>query len=132
MWMFIFFFVWVRASLPRVRYDQLMRLGWKVLIPLSLGWILFVSAVRALRNEQHDLRPVMLAAAAVILVLIVISLIWERFAGGGGAQAAEQGEEAESKPDPMAGGFPVPPLDAPHYHGAGDARANNSTEATRA
>src|SRR5689334_19540758 len=45
MWMFIWFFVWVRASLPRVRYDQLMRLGWKVLIPVSLGWILFVSAV---------------------------------------------------------------------------------------
>ena len=130
MWMFIFFFVWVRASLPRVRYDQLMRLGWKVLIPVSLGWILFVSAVRALRNERHDMRPVMLGAAALILVLLVISMIWERASGSGKAEAAK--EAAGPEPDPMAGGFPVPPLDAPHYHGAGDARANNSTEATRA
>jgi NADH-quinone oxidoreductase subunit H len=130
MWMFIFFFVWVRASLPRVRYDQLMRLGWKVLIPVSLGWILFVSAVRALRNERHDMRPVMLGAAALILVLLVISMIWERASGSGKAEAAQ--EAAGPEPDPMAGGFPVPPLDAPHYHGAGDARANNSTEATRA
>jgi NADH-quinone oxidoreductase subunit H len=130
MWMFIFFFVWVRASLPRVRYDQLMRLGWKVLIPVSLGWILFVSAVRALRNERHDMRPVMLGVAALILVLLLISVIWERASGSGDADTA--GEAAEPAPDPMAGGFPVPPLDAPHYHGAGDARANNSTEATRA
>jgi NADH-quinone oxidoreductase subunit H len=129
LWMFIFFFVWVRASLPRVRYDQLMRLGWKVLIPVSLGWILFVSAVRALRNEQHDTGPLMIGAAVVILVLLVISLIWERVAGGGAQAAAEA---AGSETDPMAGGFPVPPLDAPHYHGAGDARANNSAEATRA
>jgi NADH-quinone oxidoreductase subunit H len=130
MWMFIFFFVWVRASLPRVRYDQLMKLGWKVLIPVSLGWILFVSTVRALRNERHDMRPVMLGAAALILVLLVISVIWERVSGAGKAEAAR--DAAEPEPDPMAGGFPVPPLDAPHYHGAAEARADNSAEATRA
>ncbi|GLY88597.1 NADH-quinone oxidoreductase subunit NuoH [Actinoallomurus iriomotensis] len=130
MWLFIFGFVWVRASLPRVRYDQLMRLGWKVLIPVSLGWILFVSTVRALRNQQHDMRPVMLIAAAVIIVLLIISVVWERASGSGKAETAE--ETAEPEPDPMAGGFPVPPLDAPHYHGAGNARANKSTEATRA
>lgn len=132
MWLFIWFFVWVRASLPRVRYDQLMRLGWKVLIPVSLGWILFVATVRALRNEQHDMRPVMLAAAAVILLLLVISVIWERVSGRGTAEAEATEAGAEAEPDPMAGGFPVPPLDAPHYHGAREARANNSAEATRA
>lgn len=39
----IFTFVWVRASFPRYRYDQLMRLGWKVFLPLSLSWVIFVS-----------------------------------------------------------------------------------------
>jgi NADH-quinone oxidoreductase subunit H len=110
-----------------------MRLGWKVLIPVSLGWILFVSTVRALRNEQHDMRPVMLGAAALILLLLVLSVIWERVSASGRARDQQAADDAaEAEPDSMAGGFPVPPLDAPHYHGAGDVRADNSAEATRA
>lgn len=42
---FLFLFVWVRAAFPRYRYDQLMRLGWKVFLPLSLGWVVFVSSI---------------------------------------------------------------------------------------
>jgi NADH-quinone oxidoreductase subunit H len=128
MWAFIFCFVWLRGSLPRVRYDQLMKLGWKVLIPVSLGWIVFVSAVRALRSERQDVAPILLVAAAVIVVLLIASVIWER-------AAREEPEEPEPESDPMAGGFPVPPLDAPHYHGVGSAsRASDATnkEATRA
>ena len=41
----LFLFIWVRAAFPRYRYDQLMRLGWKVFLPLSLGWLLFISGV---------------------------------------------------------------------------------------
>ncbi len=43
--LFLFGFIWVRASLPRYRYDQLMRLGWKVFLPLSLAWVFFVSGL---------------------------------------------------------------------------------------
>ena len=39
----LFLFVWVRAAFPRYRYDQLMRLGWKIFLPFSLGWFLFVA-----------------------------------------------------------------------------------------
>jgi len=41
----LFMFVWVRATFPRFRYDQLMRLGWKVFLPLSLGWLVLTAGV---------------------------------------------------------------------------------------
>jgi NADH-quinone oxidoreductase subunit H len=40
----IFVFVWVRATIPRYRYDQLMRLGWKVFLPLSLVWLVLTAS----------------------------------------------------------------------------------------
>ena len=43
MLIFVFLFVWVRAAYPRYRYDQLMRLGWKVFLPLSLAWVVFIA-----------------------------------------------------------------------------------------
>ena len=42
---FLFLFVWVRAAFPRYRYDQLMRLGWKIFLPMSLAWVMFVAGV---------------------------------------------------------------------------------------
>jgi len=41
----LFLFIWVRAAFPRYRYDQLMRLGWKVFLPLSLGWVAFSASI---------------------------------------------------------------------------------------
>jgi NADH-quinone oxidoreductase subunit H len=41
----VFAFIWVRGAYPRYRYDQLMRLGWKILLPLSLGWVLFTAGI---------------------------------------------------------------------------------------
>jgi len=43
--LFLFLYIWVRAAFPRYRYDQLMRLGWKVFLPLSLAWVLFVAGI---------------------------------------------------------------------------------------
>ena len=42
---FMFVFFWVRATMPRYRYDQLMRLGWKVFLPLSLFWVVMVAGI---------------------------------------------------------------------------------------
>lgn len=41
----LFGFIWIRASFPRYRYDQLMRLGWKIFLPLALGWVLLISGM---------------------------------------------------------------------------------------
>jgi len=41
----IFLFLWARAALPRYRYDQLMRLGWKVFLPISLGFVIFTAGI---------------------------------------------------------------------------------------
>ena len=41
----LFFFLWIRATFPRYRYDQVMRLGWKIFIPVTLVWIVFIGVM---------------------------------------------------------------------------------------
>jgi NADH-quinone oxidoreductase subunit H len=64
---FLFTFVWFRATLPRLRYDQLMDLGWKVLIPLSLGWLLILAAINIARDEGWNLGVVVAIGFAVMV-----------------------------------------------------------------
>ncbi|MEV8594949.1 NADH-quinone oxidoreductase subunit NuoH [Streptomyces sp. NPDC052012] len=104
----LFFFVWLRGTLPRVRYDQLMKLGWKVLIPVSLVWLMLVATVRALRNENYDFADIALYIGAAVLGLLLLSFVADMFRAK--AKQAEQPAEAPAAFDPMAGGFPVPPL----------------------
>ena len=64
---FLYIYVWFRATLPRLRYDQLMDLGWKVMIPLSLGWFLFLAANRVFVDRGWDW-PARIAGIAVVVV----------------------------------------------------------------
>lgn len=107
----LFFFIWLRGTLPRVRYDQLMKLGWKVLIPVSVVWLMLVATVRALRNEDYDFTEIVLYVGGGVLTLLVLSVLVDIFRDRREKEAVEAAAPAEPGVfDPMAGGFPVPPL----------------------
>jgi NADH-quinone oxidoreductase subunit H len=106
----LFFFIWLRGTLPRVRYDQLMKLGWKVLIPVSVVWLMAVATVRTLRNEGYDFANIALYVAAGVLALLLLTFVADMFRDRKAAQEAQEAPAEAVSFDPMAGGFPVPPL----------------------
>jgi NADH-quinone oxidoreductase subunit H len=96
--MFLFVFIWLRGTLPRMRYDQFMRLGWKVLVPASLVWILAIFAVRAFRSSGGSTASLMIGIGIALTVLLVVAfLVPDR------KVPTEQVEPASD--------YPVPPLD---------------------
>ncbi len=102
--LFVFVFIWLRGTLPRLRYDQFMAFGWKRLIPISLVWIVAVATIRAISLDESFDRRYLFAAIGVVAVLIVVLM----FFGEDEKDAGEDGT-ADEEFDAFAGGYPVPP-----------------------
>jgi NADH-quinone oxidoreductase subunit H len=119
---FIFFFIWLRGSLPRLRYDQFMAFGWKRLIPISLAWIIAVATVRAITLDGGIDRSYLLVGIGVIAVLMLAL-----FLVGSDDDDDEVAQPAsEEEFDAFAGGYPVPPMPGQGHTAAGPATPTTS------
>jgi NADH-quinone oxidoreductase subunit H len=100
---FIFVFIWLRGTLPRLRYDQFMAFGWKRLIPLALLWIVAVATMRVARDDlEFDRQTAMIVAGALLVVFLLLFLIPE------GKKSDD--DDTVRVPAARRGGYPVPPM----------------------
>jgi NADH-quinone oxidoreductase subunit H len=105
----IFWFVWLRGTLPRLRYDQFMRFGWKVLVPAGLAWIVMIGAFSVLRSEGRSTGELLIIVAVVAFVAITAAWVFE----GRGVEVEEEDEEpaGDGRPGDGYTAFPTPPMD---------------------
>jgi NADH-quinone oxidoreductase subunit H len=104
---FVFIFIWLRGTLPRLRYDQFMHFGWKRLIPISLAWIVLVAAIRTVNLNGGFDRTWLYVAIGVLAALLLIVFFLED------SKREIEPDDSEAAFDAYAGGYPVPPMSSP-------------------
>jgi NADH-quinone oxidoreductase subunit H len=130
----LFVFIWLRGTLPRLRYDQFMRFGWKVLVPTALVWILVVATMRTVSRQANlsSGQVAVFVGVPIALVVLAVLLFASRTANrdtrlmaeeasAGGVHAIDPEPDVlppvgprrrpAGAPSRSAGGFPIPPMD---------------------
>lgn len=101
--LFISLFVWLRGTLPRFRYDQFMKLGWKALIPIALVWIIAFATLQSLRTLVSSGPAIYVAIGVLALIVFGAIILFDR--------PAPEPPPVDTGPfDAFAGGYPVPPM----------------------
>jgi NADH-quinone oxidoreductase subunit H len=100
---FFFLFVWLRGTLPRLRYDQFMKFGWKVLIPVNIAWIMVVATLRLMTQEGAPQYLIAAFTGGVVLAVLAATSLYD----SSKRKAGEADRYLPQMPEPS---FPVPAL----------------------
>ncbi|WP_409426776.1 NADH-quinone oxidoreductase subunit NuoH [Mycobacterium sp. SMC-11] len=110
LWGFIFVYIWLRGTLPRLRYDQFMALGWKILIPVALAWVMLAAVLRSLRNDGYEHWQLVLAGMSTLATVVLLLALHRKFS----ALNSRLDRSAPATPPQQLiaseGSFPTPPL----------------------
>lgn len=101
--LFFFLFIWLRGTLPRLRYDQFMKFGWKVLIPVNVAWILVVATLRLMSKQGASQIAIGGFTALVVIAVLIATSVYD----SSKKKAEERARFVGQMPEPS---FPVPAL----------------------